>query len=210
MSRKAKFKRQRKGKGPVKRKIKHKGKAQRKGSRKGRGARRSAPRRRKVASTPKRPKQVRSRLPSRDPLIEVAVREMNRGKSLTAAARDSQIPRKQLRSYLEEQRLSKRQGKRRVVKDNRPRRVPVMTKGRIRVLTVRGYEEACLVGEHHHAAGEFVRTNDVELIKPFHHQTVETANGRKYSLETDPNALHRIAAMDTPPFHEIYEITSTT
>jgi hypothetical protein len=210
MSSKAKTKRQRKTKGLIKRKVKRKGKAQRKGHRKRRGAKRSAHRRRKVASTRKTPKRVRNRLPSRDPLIEVAVLEMNRGQSLTAAARDSQIPHKQLKGYLEQQRLFKRKGQRRVVKDNRPRRVPVMTKGRIRVLTVRGYEQARLVGEHHNAAGEFVRTNDIALIKPFNGQNVETAGGRKYFLETDPNALHRIAAMDTPPFHEIYEITSAT
>jgi hypothetical protein len=66
------------------------------------------------------------------------------------------------------------------------------------------------VGEHHHAAAEFVRTNDRELIKPFRGRTVQAANGRIYPLETDPNALHRIAAMDSPPFHEIYEITSDT
>jgi hypothetical protein len=85
-----------------------------------------------------------------------------------------------------------------------------MTGGHFRVLTVRGYERARLVGEHHHAAGEFVRTNDIKLIKPFRGQTVEAVNGRRYLLETDPNALHRIAAMDSPPFHEIYEITSNS
>ena len=84
-----------------------------------------------------------------------------------------------------------------------------MTDGRIRVLTVRGYEEARLVGAHHHAAGEFVRTNDIKLIKPFAGQIVQAVSGRNYALETDPNAIHRIAAMDTPPFHEIYAITST-
>ena len=135
---------------------------------------------------------------------------MNRGQSLTAAAREEQIPRKQLQSYLTEQRLVKRKGQRWVTKDTRPRRVPVMTKGRFRVLTVSGYDQARLVGEHHQAVGEFVRTNAIELIKPFAGKTVETVGGRKYPLETRPNALHRIAAMDTPPFHEVYEITSTT
>jgi hypothetical protein len=85
-----------------------------------------------------------------------------------------------------------------------------MTGGRPRVLTVRGYEPARLVGEHHHAAGEFVRTNDIKLIQPFRGRAVQAVNGRRYVLETDPNALHRIAAMDSPPFHEIYEIVSPT
>ncbi|HUN77256.1 MAG TPA: hypothetical protein VMU40_22290 [Steroidobacteraceae bacterium] len=83
-----------------------------------------------------------------------------------------------------------------------------MTGGRFRVLTVPGYNEARLVGEHHYAAGEFVRTNDPSFLKPFRGQSVKAVSGRRYPLETDPNALHRIAAMDSPPFHEIYEINS--
>jgi hypothetical protein len=85
-----------------------------------------------------------------------------------------------------------------------------MTNGKFRILTVRGYEEARLVGEHHFAAGEFVRTNNTKLIEPFDGETVKAINGRKYPLETNPNALHRIASMETPPFHEIYEITSNS
>jgi hypothetical protein len=85
-----------------------------------------------------------------------------------------------------------------------------MTGSHVRVLTVRGYEPARLVGEHHDAVGEFVRTNAIEQLKPFKGRTVEAVNGRRYVLETDPNTLHRIAAIDSPPFHEIYEITSSS
>lgn len=141
--------------------------------------------------------------------IAAAIREMNRGRSLTAAARSLRLSRKNLEKAIKQKRLAKRQGRRWVTKDNRPRRVPVMTGGRFRVVTVHGYKQARLVGEHHHAVGQFVRTNALEFIKPFHGRSVQAVNGRKYLLETNPNALHRIAAMDTPPFHEIYEITST-
>jgi hypothetical protein len=171
--------------------------------------RRPRPKPRKPASV--RPKRVQKPpLAKLEPHIEAAVRDINRGRSLTVAARESQIPAKELQKILVQHRLVKRKGQRWIAKDDRPRRVPVMTGGRFRVLTVRGYDEARLVGEHHHAAGEFVRTNAIELIKPFKGKTVETVGGRKYPLETSPNALHRIAAMDTPPFHEIYEITSGT
>jgi len=85
-----------------------------------------------------------------------------------------------------------------------------MTGGRVRILTVSGYEQARLVGEHHHAVGEFVRTNAVELIEPFKGQSVQATDGRRYTLETRPNALHRIAAIDSPQFYEIYQITSQT
>jgi hypothetical protein len=145
-----------------------------------------------------------------DPRIEAAVLEMNRGRSLTAASRESQLSRKQLQDYLNQRRLVKRKGKRWVTKDNRLRRLPVMTGGRVLKLTVRGYEQARLVGEHHNAVGHFVTTNDTKFIQPFKGRSVKAVNGRRYVLETDPNALHRIAAIDTPPFHEIYEITSNT
>ena len=145
-----------------------------------------------------------------DPKIDAAILKMNRGTSMTAAARSRHISIERLRRFLALEDLAERVGRRWVINDNRPRQVPVMTGGRIRILTVDGFDQAHLVGEHHHAVGEFVRTNDIEFIKPFEGKSVRVANGRKYPLETDPNALHRIASMDTPPFHEIYEIVSAT
>src|SRR6516164_1674201 len=147
--------------------------------------------------------------PIDDPRIEAAILEMNRGVSLTAAARTAHISRQRLRQFLTRHRLGKRKRRRWVTKDNRLRRLPVITRGRFRVLTVRGYEPARLAGEHHNAAAAFVRTNDISLIESFRGQSVQATNGRQYVLETDPNALHRIAAIDTPPFHEIYEIISS-
>jgi hypothetical protein len=135
---------------------------------------------------------------------------MNRGRSLTAAARRLNLSRKQLQNYVSRKRLARRKGQRWITKDSRPRQVPVMTGGRVRILTVSGYEQARLVGEHHHAVGEFVRTNAVELIEPFKGQSVQATDGRRYTLETRPNALHRIAAIDSPQFYEIYQITSQT
>jgi hypothetical protein len=80
----------------------------------------------------------------------------------------------------------------------------------MRAITVSGYANAAIAGEHAAKVGKFVQTNDPKLIKPFNGLSVRAANGREYPLETDPNALHRIAAMDSPPFHEIYEITSNS
>ncbi len=145
-----------------------------------------------------------------DPGLEAAIREMNHGTSLTAAARSRHISAERLRRFLIVEDLAERDGRRWVATDTRPRQVPVMTGGRERTLIVDGYDQARLVGEHRQAVGAFVRTNDIELIKPFEGRFVRAASGRKYPLETDPNALHRIASMDTPPFHEIYEIVSTS
>ena len=144
-----------------------------------------------------------------DSKINAAILDMNRGNAMTATAKSRNVSVERLRRYLAAQRLAERKGRRWVISDGRPRQVPVMTGGRVRILTLNGYDQARLVGEHHQAVGAFVRTNDIELIKPFEGMFVRAASGRKYPLETDPNELHRIASMDTPPFHEIYAITST-
>jgi hypothetical protein len=134
---------------------------------------------------------------------------MNRGRSLTGAARSIGLSSKSLQQLLSRRRLLKRKGKRWVLQDNQLRQVLVITRGKIRPVTVRGYEEASLAGAHYHVAGQFVSTNNIAVLKPFEGKSVRAASGRKYPLETDPNALHRIAAMDSPPFHEIYETSNT-
>ena len=149
-------------------------------------------------------------VPKGDPGLEAAIREMNHGNSLTAAARSRHISAERLRRFLTVQELAELKGRRWVMSDGRPRQVLVMTGGRERTLIVDGYDQARLVGEHRQAVGAFVRTNDIALIRPFEGRSVRAASGRKYPLETDPNELHRIASMDTPPFHEIYAITSTS
>jgi hypothetical protein len=148
--------------------------------------------------------------PKADPALEAAVRAMNQGESMTAAARSRHVSAERLRRFLIEQEIAERKSRRWVIRDARPRRVPVITRGTIQLPIVAGYAEASLAGAHHHAVGEFVRTNDIDHIKPFDGLTVRSVSGRKIPLETDPNALHRIAAMDSPPFHEIYEIVSST
>ena len=145
--------------------------------------------------------------PKADAKVDAAILEMNRGSSLTAAARSSHVSPERLRGFLVFYQLGERKGRRWLTDDNRVRRLLVLTGGRFRVLAVAGYDQARLVGEHHNAAGVFVRTNDIDLLKPFEGKSVRATDGKRYPLETDPNALHRIAAMDTPPFHEIYEIT---
>jgi AraC-like DNA-binding protein len=209
MSKKAKTKCQRKGKRPAKRKGQRKASVPHESRRKHHKVARSVTRPRKAA-TARQKSQSKKHRARPDRRLEIAVREMNRGRSLSATARDLGLSPKSLQSQLKRQRLISRKGKRWVTKDNRLRRVPVMSGGRFRVLTVRGYKQASLVGKHHHAVGKFVRTNAFELIKPFEGQSVTAASGRQHALETDPNALHRIAALDSPPFHEIYEIVSPT
>ena len=163
----------------------------------------------KPAEKPVSPRKKSARVRP-DKSLDAAIREMNRGTSMTAAARAEHVSVERLRRFLVQESLADKEGTRWVPKDQRPRRVPVMTGGRFRILTVDGYQQARIVGEHHNAVGQFVRSNNLSVIEPFVGLHIRGANGNTYLLETDPNALHRIAAMDTPPFHEIYEIVSST
>lgn len=156
-----------------------------------------------AVSRKKKPARVRP-----DEGLVAAIKDMNRGNSMTAAARAEHVSVERLRRFLVQEGLADKDGSRWVPKDQRPRRVPVMTGGRTRILTVDGYQQARLVGEHHNAAGQFVRSNNLAVLEPFEGLVVRGANGRTYPLETDPNELHRIAAVDTPEFHEIYEIVA--
>ena len=207
MAKHRKAKRQRIGKGSGKRKRRRTIKRPRKSQRNAHKVSRSATRPGKSTTTGR--KSQRKKRPSKaDRQLELAVRELNRGHSLTATARTLGVSTRTLQQQLKRQHLITRKGKRWVAKDNRLRRVTVMSGGRTHELIVRGYKHAHLVGKHHHAVGQFVRTNDIHLLKPFEGQAVKAANGRRYILETDPNALHRIAALDSPPFHEVYDIVS--
>lgn len=157
-----------------------------------------------------KPKRKKARPLRADPSLEAALLEVNRGQSLAAAARSFGVTSKRLRDYASERKLVKKRGHRWVAQDTRLRRLPVISRGRFRVITVAGYKRARLVGEHFHAVGAFVQSNDIDLLKPFRRASVRSIDGKEHPLETDPNALHRIAAMDTPAFHEIYEIVSPT
>jgi hypothetical protein len=162
----------------------------------------------KAAALSKRTKRTRAPLRS-DPRIEIAVREMNRGRSLTTAARSLGFPPKTLQTHLRRLGLLKRKGRRWVFKDDRLRKVVITTGGRSRTVTVRGYGEASVASAYQQAARQFLSTNRPKFLDAFKGRSVQAADGRRYRLETDPNSVHRIAAMDSPPFHEIYEISST-
>ena len=85
----------------------------------------------------------------------------------------------------------------------------VISDGKADVLRLRDFSQASLNGQHLAAVGEFVRTNDRELLMPFEGRTVVDAKGKAHPLETDPNELHRIAAQGEDVFHQIYRLVLT-
>ena len=143
-----------------------------------------------------------------DPRLEEAVKRLRSGESQAASARAEGISADRLRRFTYTNKIAKRVGGKWVMTDDRARRVKVLTNGSYKAVTVSGFDEASKAGAFENAAGKFVRTNEKELLLPFMKEGVTDLKGRFYPFETDGNELHRIANMDVPPFHEIYEIVS--
>ena len=148
------------------------------------------------------------KVPEPDAKLEAAVKRLREGKSQKAAAGSVGVSADRLRRFTYGHKLVQRVGHAWVMTDPRPRRVPTLTDGEVKNVTVPGFDEASKAGAYWSDVGQFVRTNEIEYIQPYIGDGLTNSKGRFVPFETDPNELHRIAAMDTPPFHEIYQIIS--
>jgi hypothetical protein len=137
-----------------------------------------------------------------------AYRTFAGSKNLSAAARLHGVAPERLRTLLRAHKLAERQKGKWVSTDRLPRRVLIYSNRRERVLVVGTFEQAELAGRYWDAAHKFVSTNNIELLAPFAGRSVEDSKGRLHPLETDPNAIHRLAAAGGPQFHEVYRITA--
>jgi hypothetical protein len=82
----------------------------------------------------------------------------------------------------------------------------VITEREVKNLTIADPEQLSLNGRHLAAVQQFLRSNDIELLRPFEGRAVIDAKGRPHPLETDPNTLHRLASAGSEVFHEIYRL----
>jgi hypothetical protein len=142
-----------------------------------------------------------------DAKLEKALAALREGKSLTAAASKAHVSPERFRQFVREGNLARLEGRRWVVADNRARGVPIFSKRKRLTIIAANYEQAALAGRYWDAAHRFVASNDMSLIEPFVGQSVRDAKGKLHPLETDPNAIHRLAAAGGPAFHEIYRLT---
>ena len=146
-----------------------------------------------------------SRTPS-DRKLEQAFKLMRSGESLTKAARNAHVSRERLRRFVSNNKLAELKGRRWAITDKRLRKVATLSGGQQKNNLIVSLDQAVKAGSHWNAVGQFVRTNETDLLRPYRDQGVTDERGQFHPFETDPNELHRLAAMDAPAFHEIYEI----
>lgn len=150
----------------------------------------------------------RDRLPEATDGINRAIRLMQHGASLRGAARDAGTSERALRRFLKLHNMATRKGRVWRIYDPRVRRIGVQSRGEVHKIFVRGFAPASKAGRAWDRQGRFTRTNDNDLIAELHGEGVTDIHGRFYPFETDPNALHRIAAVEDVTFEEVYGIVS--
>lgn len=165
-----------------------------------------------AAATTKSRRKAKPKKPSSplhdDPRLEEGFRALRRGASLQKAAKNAGVSRERLRRFIGENDLADWRKRKWNVTDKRARKVPIISRGRITDVVVPNLKEATRAGEFWDAQGQFIRTNDRSFIAPFEGKGVTDIKGKFHAFETDPNELHRIASMEGPVFHEIYQISA--
>jgi hypothetical protein len=141
-----------------------------------------------------------------DKRLQRGLRILRQDKNLRAAARAIGVSPERLKHTAATKGAITKEGRRWVLNPSLPRRVPIYTRGRVAHITVGDKSAASLVGRYMAAVGNFLASNDRNFIKPFVGQSVTDISGKSYSLETNPNALYRLASAGGESFEAVYRI----
>jgi len=151
-------------------------------------------------------KQIGKERSLRDLKLQLGMRLLNQGHSLSQAAKEAQLSTEGLRSYVLENNLVEKHGKRWVVKKDIRRRLLIYSYGNEHVIVVDKFRTASRVGEYMAAVRWFVQTNDPHHLEPFAGKSVKDISGKRFPFETRPNVLHRLANTGGDTFEQVYRI----
>lgn len=149
------------------------------------------------------PKKMRS---IEDAMLQRAIIELRKGRSLTETARSIHVTPERLRNQITSKAAVEKRGRRWFVREELPRRVLLYSGGKEITLTVTDFKNASITGHYMNAVGMFIRTNNPRYLQSFVGQSVTDISGKDYVLETRPNALYRLNASTTESFEQIYRI----
>lgn len=138
--------------------------------------------------------------------LEDGLREIQRGKTLTAAAREVRVAPERLRRYLVGSGIAEKQGRFWAIgPDTRRREMLLFSDGGAIAVTVNP-AQAELIGRYMAAVHRFLESNDPVFITPFAGESVTDITGRSHPFETDPNELYRLAETGSSTFEDVYRI----
>jgi len=138
--------------------------------------------------------------------LEAALKSLHAGGSLQRAARENHISAERFKKYLADRGLARRVGRKWLITDTRRREMTVLSAGRAQKLILKNFENASLNGRHLAAVGQFLVSNDAQLLIPFEGQSVIDASDHPHIFETDPNILYRIAQSGSEVYEQVYRL----
>ena len=147
-----------------------------------------------------------SKTVSSDERLEAALKLLRNVNKQGVAARTAGVSPERFRRFLRENSLAEREGRSWRITDRRPYRMTVISEREVKNLTFDDFEQRSVNGRYLAAVQQFLRSNDIGLLRPFEGGAVIDAKGRPHPLETDANALHRLASAGSELFHEVYRL----
>ena len=144
--------------------------------------------------------------PIEDDRLQLALKVRQQDRSLAFAAREAKISPERLRRYATEKNIIERQGPRRIVRQQLPRRMLLFSDHRAVQVVVGDFPSASKVGRFMSAVSAFLRTKNPAGLREFEGVSVRDISGKTYPFETRPNALYRLVSAHDQSFEHIYRI----
>jgi hypothetical protein len=150
--------------------------------------------------------------PLSDELSKKALRRLSQKWTLKDTAKEAGVSAGRLRRSLYGQGFARREGRRWIITDTRPREVAIIARGGERMIKVSGFEPASLVMRHRAAVRAFVEEPTPEAVarlrQEFGSQTVTDTAGQTFEFEVRPNALLRLVSAGGQGFETVYRLTT--
>jgi hypothetical protein len=144
--------------------------------------------------------------PIPDDRLQRALRVLRQDKSLSAAAKAAHVSPERLRRYARSKRAIKKRGRHWIVSSKLPRRMLIYSRRKALPIIVGDQASASLAGRFMSAVGKFLGQPNIDLLRPFVGKSVTDITGKEHPLETDPNALYRLASAGGESFESVYRI----
>ena len=151
-------------------------------------------------------KHIKAPRPIPDEKLQISLQALRSGKSLQEAAKEIRVSPDRLRNQAKAKgAIRKHQGRWAVIKKLH-REMLIYSDGNALSITLSQPKQSSKIGRYMSAVHSFMRTNNANYLKPFEGQTVIDASGKTYPLETNPNALYRLASSGSDSFEQVYRI----
>jgi len=146
--------------------------------------------------------------PLDDHRLQVALKELRRGRGLTVTARSIGVSPERLRHHVSSANLARKRKGRWVTREDLPRRMLLYTNGRAVKVIVADFKTASQIGHFMAAVRHFLITNDTAYLDLFVGQSISDIAGKDHPFETRPNTLYRLSLTGTETFEQVYRIVA--